>query len=226
MSLIDKIRKMLKGGEIPEELSTLYRGAKTEREALLLLKEARRRDEGRRKRAMLDLEILDQMEEELLEEGKDETGENRKLMLARRIKEIRGKMAELNGRIESIYNRRLKVFTEHITSLETVIELEAEPLPDKKVMEEMAVKARQKLEDLERATEMSEGLATSPEEAQPDDEEKAIMKEMEARADLDIEKEELEAEKPRQEAPAKEKPKAEKKSKESRKEPPAVQFED
>jgi len=44
MSLIDKVRKMFGGGELPDEVSPLYRGAKNEREALILLKEARRRD--------------------------------------------------------------------------------------------------------------------------------------------------------------------------------------
>src|SRR5262245_8904032 len=174
MSLIDRVRKLLGVDDIPEELSPLYRGARSEREALVLLKEARRRDEGRRKRAMQDLEVLDQMEEELLEEGKTETGENRKLMLARRVKEIRQKMAELNHRIEAIYNKRIKVFSEHITSLETVLEIESEPLPDKKTMEEMAVKAREKLEDLEKTSELAEGIAPEAEAAQPDAEEREI----------------------------------------------------
>jgi deazaflavin-dependent oxidoreductase (nitroreductase family) len=51
----------------------------------------------------------------------------RKLMLARRIKEIRWKMQELNNRIENIYNKRLKVLNEHVASLETILELAAGP---------------------------------------------------------------------------------------------------
>ena len=69
--MLDRIKKLLGVKDLPEEVSPLYRGAKSEREALILLKEARRRDESRRKRAMGDLEVLDRMEEELLEEGKD-----------------------------------------------------------------------------------------------------------------------------------------------------------
>ncbi len=227
MSLIDRVRKLLGVDEIPEDVSPLYRGARSEREALVLLKEARRRDESRRKRAMQDLEVLDQMEEELLEEGKTESGENRKLMLARRVKEIRQKMAELNNRIESIYNKRIKVFGEHITSLETVLELESEPLPDKKAMEEMAVKAREKLEDLEKASELAEGIAPEAEAAQPDEAEREILKEMEARADLDIEKEEPEAPSVQKEETEREKPKSEKKAKEKKKEePPEIMFEE
>jgi hypothetical protein len=211
MSLIDKVRKMFGGGELPDEVSPLYRGAKNEREALILLKEARRRDESRRRRAMQDLEVLDQMEEELLEEGKSENGENRRLLLARRIKEIRQKMEELNNRIESIYNRRIKVFNEHVNSLETILELEAEPLPDRKSMEDLAIKARERLEDLEKATELAEGMRTDSEAPQPDEEEAEILREMEARADVEIAKHEIEKDEPEpRERETKEKVKAEK----------------
>src|SRR5688572_11514662 len=153
--MLDKIRKMLGVKDIPEDVSTFYRGAKNEREALILLKEARRRDESRRRRAMQDLEVLDRMEEELLEEGKGEMSDARRLMLARRVKEIRWKTQDLNNRIESIYNKRLKVLNEHIASLETVLELTSEALPDRKSMEEMAIRAKQLLEDLEKTKELA-----------------------------------------------------------------------
>src|SRR5262245_22811434 len=110
--MLENIKKLLGVKDIPEEVSPLYRGARNEREALILLKEARRRDEARRRRSMQDLEVLDRMEEELLEEGKGEITDNRKLMLARRVKEIRWKMTELNNRIENIYNKRLKIYNE------------------------------------------------------------------------------------------------------------------
>src|SRR5262250_2042285 len=116
--MLDKIRKLLGVKDLPDEVTPLYRGARNEREALVLLKEARRRDESRRRRAMAD-----RAEEELLEEGKGDITEARKLMLARRIKEIRWKMQELNNRIENIYNKRLKVLNEHVASLETILEL-------------------------------------------------------------------------------------------------------
>lgn len=177
--MLDKIRKMLGVKDLPEEVTPLYRGARSEREALILLKEARRRDESRRRRAMADLEELDRAEEELLEEGKSDITDARKLMLARRVKEIRWKMQELNNRIENIYNKRLKVLNEHVASLETILELTSEALPDKKTMEDMAIKAKQLLEDLEKTKELAEGIALVPEAAQPDDEEKEILREME-----------------------------------------------
>lgn len=177
--MLDKIRKMLGVKDLPDEVTPLYRGARSEREALVLLKEARRRDESRRRRAMADLEELDRAEEELLEEGKGDITESRKLMLARRIKEIRWKMQELNNRIENIYNKRLKVLNEHVASLETILELTSEALPDKKTMEDMAIKAKQLLEDLDKTKELAEGISLAPEQAQPDDEEKEILREME-----------------------------------------------
>jgi hypothetical protein len=231
--MLDKIRKLLGVKEIPEEVTPLYRGAKTEREALILLKEARRRDESRRRRAMQDLEVLDRMEEELLEEGKGEMTDNRRLMLARRVKEIRWKVQELNNRIENIYNKRLKVLNEHVASLETVLELTSEALPDKKTMEEMAIKAKQLLEDLEKTKELAEGISLTPETPQADDEEKEILREMEKRADFETIKEEpVKVKETRErEAPEREKPAVEKKVEkierpQKGKEPPEIMFEE
>ncbi len=230
--MLDKIRKMLGVKDVPEEVSAFYRGARNEREALVLLKEARRRDESRRRRAMQDLEVLDRMEEELLEEGKGDMTEARRLMLARRIKEIRWKMQDLNNRIENIYNKRLKVLNEHIASLETVLELTSEALPDKKTMEEMAIKAKQLLEDLEKTKELAEGIALAPEAPTPDDEEKEILREMEKKREeveaREPEKKERET-KPREEpAVQKESEKKIKKLEAPRREPeaPEIMFEE
>ena len=221
--MLEKFRKLLGVKDLPEEVTPLYRGARNEREALVLLKEARRRDESRRRRAMADLEELDRAEEELLEEGKGDITESRKLMLARRIKEIRWKMQELNNRIENIYNKRLKVLNEHVASLETILELTSEALPDKKTMEDLAIKAKQLLEDLDRTKELAEGIALAPEAARPDDEEKEILREMER---LPAEPEhERAAEKPEEVRPAKDR---EKKAEAPRreKEPPEIMFEE
>lgn len=221
--MLDKIRKMLGVKDIPEDVSTFYRGAKNEREALVLLKEARRRDESRRRRAMQDLEVLDRMEEELLEEGKGDMSDARRLMLARRIKEIRWKTQDLNNRIESIYNKRLKVLNEHIASLETVLELTSEALPDRKSMEEMAIKAKQLLEDLEKSRELAEGISQSPEAPQADDEEKEILREMERKA---AEAEPVARETPARETTSKETPAVEKEKPRTQKEPPEILFEE
>jgi len=220
--MLDKIRRLLGVKDIPEEVTPLYRGARNEREALALLREARRRDEQRRRRAMQDLDVFGTQEEELLEEGKGEVSESRRLMLARRIKEIRTKVEELNSRIESIYNKRITIFNEHIGSLETVLELTTEELPDKKTMEEMAIRARELLENLEKSKELAQGIAQTAEPPQPDEEEKGILREMERRADLEIEKAEIEKTDEEKPEPAKEPPRKEPK----REEKPEIEFED
>ncbi len=220
--MLDKIRKMLGVKDLPEEVTPLYRGARSEREALVLLKEARRRDESRRRRAMADLEELDRAEEELLEEGKGDISDARKLMLARRVKEIRWKMQELNNRIENIYNKRLKVLNEHVASLETILELTSEALPDKKTMEDMAIKAKQLLEDLDKTKELAEGISLAPEAAQPDEEEKEILREME----LPEPEAEKAAEKKEEVRPVKEREKKSSEAPRKEKEPPEIMFEE
>ena len=142
-------------------------------------------------------------------------------MLARRIKEIRWKMQELNNRIENIYNKRLKVLNEHVASLETILELTSEALPDKKTMEDMAIKAKQLLEDLEKTKELAEGIALVPEAAQPDDEEKEILREMER---PEPERERV-AEKKEEVRPVKEKDKKTE-APVREKEPPEIMFEE
>jgi hypothetical protein len=159
------------------------------------------------------------MEEELLAEGRQEITDNRRLMLARRVKEIRGKMQELNHRIDAIYGKRLKVLSEHVASLETVLELRAEELPDRRAMEEMAIKAKQLLEELDKTRELAEGIGLAPEGPQPDEQEKEILREMEAAA---AEAEAAREEKPAREKRAKERPAAEA----PKREKPDVMFEE
>jgi len=197
-SMLDKIKKMFGIKDVPDEVLPLYRGAKSKQEALILLKEALRRDESRRRRSMQDLEVLTQMEEELLEEGKQEMTEGRRLMLARRIKEIRSKGQALNNRIETIYNRRIQVFTQHIESLQTTVELEAEPIPEPKAMEDMAIQARKMVEDLEKSAELALGIRSNTEVDGIDDEEAEIMREMEKRSE---ETPKVETEPPKKEKP-------------------------
>lgn len=218
--MLDKIKRMFGLKDVPDEVLPLYRGAKSKQEALILLKEALRRDESRRRRAMQDLEVFAQMEEELLEEGKQEMTDARKLMLARRIKEIRSKSAGLNNRIDNIYNRRILVFTQHIESLQTAVEIESEPIPDTKTMEEMAIQARKMVEDLEKSAELAVGMQTNSEQPRVDEEEAEIMREMEQRADRDIEKAEPKLEKKTKEPEKKEVKKEVKKETAKREEEP------
>jgi len=49
--MLERIKKLLGLKSVPEEVTPLYKGARNEKEALFLLREARRRDEGRRSRS-------------------------------------------------------------------------------------------------------------------------------------------------------------------------------
>jgi hypothetical protein len=143
------------------------------------LMDSRRRDQARRSRAQGDLEVLGRMEQELLEEGRKEgLSELERVMLARRVKELRAKKGHLTYLVESIYNKRIKVFDEHIQSLTTVVEGSVEETPSKESIEAIAIKARELLEQLEKTHEVAMGIRDSKEAPTADPEELAILREM------------------------------------------------
>jgi hypothetical protein len=154
-----------------------------ERDTLVRLQEARRRDMSRRKSAMAQLDQLTKMEVELLDEGRGDVSEKRRLLLARRVREVRGQIRALNQRIETIYDKRIAVYNQHLAALETVVELTDEPVPARDSVERIAIEARTKLDDLEKASELGTGVAPMADAPQPDDEERAILEEMERRAE-------------------------------------------
>jgi hypothetical protein len=216
--LLDKLKKMMGLGSIPDEVAPIYKGAKSEREALDMLKDARRRDEDRRNRALEDVEVLQSKESELLEDGKRETDQNRRLGIARRIKDIRWKVEEIEAKVENIFNKRIRIYKEHIASLETLVALSEEPLPSSKQLEDAAIRAKERREDLERTVAMAEGMSIDK-VAEPviDDEERAILEEFQKHDEAKIAQDELaELEKPAK-TEKKEKPARER----AAKEPPA-----
>ena len=190
--LLDKIKKLMGLGSIPDEVAPIYKGARSEKEALELLRDTRRRDEDRRNRALEDVEILQSKESELMEEGKRETDSNRRLSLARKIKDIRWKVEEVETRVENIFNKRIRIYKEHIASLETLVALAEEPLPSTKQLEDAAIKAKEKRDDLDRTVAMAEGMSLDK-QSEPvlDDEEKSILAEFEKHDEADLAKDEL-----------------------------------
>ena len=89
----------------------------------------------------------------------------------------------------------------------------------------MAIKAKQLLEDLDKTKELAEGIALAPETAQPDDEEKEILREMERPVPEAEPVREKAAEKNEEVRPVKEKDrKTEAPNRE--KEPPEIMFEE
>lgn len=207
--LLDRIKKLMGLGSLPDEVAPIYRGAKSEKEALDMLRDARRRDEDRRNRALEDVEILQSRESELMEEGKKETDGNRRLSLARKIKDIRWKVEEIEAKLENIFNKRIRIYKEHIASLETLVALAEEPLPTSKQLEDAAVKAKEKREDLDRTVAMAEGMSLDKtSEPVIDAEERSILEEFEKHDEAKIAAhEDLPEFKPREkEKPARERP--------------------
>lgn len=188
--MLGMLKKLLKRDETPEVVK-LFGKAKTEREALLLLKEARKRDEDRRREANLRLSGITGEEQVLMSEGKQEdTSDGRRHFLARRIKELRDEQKSIEYKVDKIYNPRLKALNQHIQSLETVIEVKSEPLPTLSSMEEVSIKASTMMGELDEAVELAKGIQNPfMERGGADDEEKAIMAEMEELRDQAKEKE-------------------------------------
>jgi len=83
-------------------------------------------------------------------------------------------------------------------------------LPDERAIENLAIKAKEKLDELDKVTELSDGISKATESTAIDDEEKEILAEFEEEADLEIAREELNTDAPiRKEEKAKEKKKKE-----------------
>lgn len=181
-------KKLLKKDDTSEVVK-LYGKAKDERQALILLKEARKRDEGRRTEANSRLATLTNEEQILMNEGKQEdTSDARRLFLARRIKELRDDIKLVQHKVDKIYSPRLKALDQHIQSLETVIEVKSEPIPTLDSMESAAIKAKTMTEDLDIAVELAMGISTPFMKKEADSEEKGILAEMEALRERDQEK--------------------------------------
>ena len=190
--LLDRIKKLMGLGSLPDEVAPIYKGARSEKEALDMLRDARRRDEDRRNRALEDVEVLQTKESELMEDGRRETDQNRRLSLARKIKDIRWKVEEIESKVENIFNKRIRIYKEHIASLETLVHLAEEPLPTTKQLEDAAIKAKEKREDLDRTVAMAEGMSIDKaSEPAIDDEERAILEEFQKHEEAKIAQDEL-----------------------------------
>ncbi len=175
--LLERIKKALGLRTVPEDVGVLWAKARTEREALDLLEQACRRDEERMARGFADLDVLMRKEQELLAGGRAETSEARRLWLARLLRDVRAKCTDLRFRLEQVYDKRLRIYREHLQSLRTIVDLAAEPLPESRAMEDAAIKAREGLEQLDRSVATAEGIAATAPVAPITEEERAILAE-------------------------------------------------
>lgn len=182
-------------------------------EALSELQEFRRQDEERRGRALMDVDVLAAKEKEVFEAAKVETSEAKKLILVKRIKDVRAKVAEINNKV-AIYDKRIKIYGTHIQNLEIIKESQIENLPDKAALEQGALVARTEMDKLEEAAVAAEGLGVKLETPTLDSAEQEILSEINQSVEHDIDANdpllaEIEAakaedEKKTKEAPAKE----------------------
>lgn len=169
-------------GDLPKFLN----GAKNEREALILLKETRKRDEERRDKSNARLKEIADAEQRMMDEGKqDGIASSRKQHLVRLIKQGREEQRDILVKLEKIYNPRLKATCTHISSLETIIEVQGEVTPTSDSVEEMAIKAKNLMEDLDTTYELVNGINKTSEPAQRDPEDMAIVDEMNTLAEED-----------------------------------------
>jgi hypothetical protein len=181
--MLTALKKFLKGDDRPEVVK-MFEKAKDERQALVLLKESRGRDESRRANANQHINSLVLLEKRLMEQGQEENAtDSEKMHLVRQIKALREEMRDLQAKVDKIYTPRLRTVCQHIASLETVIEVKSEPIPSIEALENTAVKARTMMGDLDQAVELAHGISTPFMKEGPDKEEEAIMAEMQERAD-------------------------------------------
>lgn len=176
--LLEKIKNLLGLNDIPNEIATFYQDAVDERHALLLLKEARRRDTERQNRILEDISILQERENQYIQEGLSEMSLYKKKYFAKKIKQIREKIAEINFKMENIFEKRIKIYNEHISALETIAELKSEPLPSAEEIENIAIKAREKLEHLDKSLSIAEAVKKMRSVESTSEEENEILKEL------------------------------------------------
>jgi hypothetical protein len=205
--MLAKLKELIgKIASVDPEVEKLYGGAKSEREALILLKEARKRDEKRRRGELDDIEKLFKEEAGFFEEAKkDGVTEARKLWLARQVKDVRARLKVRQDKV-AIYDKRMQVLSEHVASLETIIEVREEPVPAMEEIESMAIRAKTLLGELDETNEIAHSISTPFMKEPLDSKTQAILDEMEEGARKDAEKKEAEKKKSEKKEPASKKP--------------------
>lgn len=177
------LKKML--GMDPASDSDDFLKGKDPAEALAELREYRRGDEERRQRALMDVDVLAAKEKEIFEQAKNETSDAKKMILVKRIKDIRAKIADINNKI-AIYDKRIKIYATHIQNLEVIHEAQVDNLPDREALEKGAFVARTELDKLNEAAITAEGVGVRLETPTMDSAEQAILAEINSAVEREI----------------------------------------
>jgi len=172
--MLAKLKALLGKGS-GAEVTRFFMGAKTEREALMLIKQARERDEKKRAQAQSVVTEMVNEEAKLMEEGRREGAtELQKMNLVRRIKSLRSEAKTHQDLIDKVYAPRIRTYGEHMVSLQTILEMKEEPMPTLDQVEQMAVRAKTLLGDLDDTKEVADAIGVlhpaMQEAADPEDE--------------------------------------------------------
>jgi 23S rRNA maturation mini-RNase III len=160
LSILDRIRKLFGGEEIPEEAARIYRMSRDEREALERFEEERGRAHRHRLTLMDDVSALAEEEEKLLDRGRAETSGVRRRLVAKQVAEVRSAVEALLHRVD-LLTRRIAVFDRQ-TGLIRDRAVLAAPLPGLDEVERTAgdaLAARRSFEEVEAASELAAAVA-------------------------------------------------------------------
>ncbi|MBI3271942.1 MAG: hypothetical protein HYZ53_23315 [Planctomycetes bacterium] len=181
--MLDKLNELMKRltgrREVSDEMTTLLKNPKKRKDALKLARETRHRLEDSKARALDDVGVLTAKEKELLEKGRSETGASQRVYLARQVQEVRAKIAEINRRIETSLAKPLKVYQVLTQLLENLVAQEEQPIPEMKLVEDLAIADREYGEKIDQTVAMVEGLQSSMSTTSPDQDLEGILSEME-----------------------------------------------
>jgi len=148
VSILDKIRSLFGGEDIPEDAERIYRMSKSETEALSRLEAERGRSDRHRGVLIEDVRVLAEKEEGTLEAGKKESSSVKRRILAKEVAEVRGRIDDLMNRID-LLTRRVALFDRQIALVRDKAVLAA-PIPEREEIEsaaEDALVARREFEE-------------------------------------------------------------------------------
>ncbi len=181
--ILDRLKRWFKG-QLPDQVMPLYKNAKDEREALDLLRAERQKDAESKESAMAELMQLADKEKDLFEKAKKETNETAKMRIVREIKYARQRVQDLNAKVQNIYEKRLRIFDEHIRAMELALEARSAPLPEAKSLEASALRAQEQAATLDDLASSATGLAPDASSGM-DREEQDILRELTRAKDAD-----------------------------------------
>ena len=153
MSILDRIRRLFGGEEIPDEAARIYEMSKDEREALHRLETEQGKSHRHREVLIGDIEALAGEEERLTEDGRAETAPVRRRIAAKRVVEIRGKIENLMNRVD-LLTQRISIFDRQAVLLRDRAVMDA-PLPETAEIEAAAGEALAAKNEFERKAELA-----------------------------------------------------------------------